>query len=719
MPTGIRRVFSALLFGIAGAGAQAQPRAELLGPGIVRFTDDGVASGDLRPSAALLHPMPAIGPAPADTAVRPRFYETDDGKECVSVGIEAGTSLYGTGEVAGPLLRNGRVVECWNFDAYGYGDAMPHLYQSHPWVLAVRADGTAFGVLADTTYHLRIDLTSGIDIRSDGPDFAVIVIERSSPQEVVMALADLTGKIEMPPLWALGYHQCRYSYHPASRVLDVARGFREHSIPADVIWMDIDYMDGFRVFTFDPTGFPNPRGLISDLHDIGFRNVWMLDPGIKLDPAYFVYKSGTRQDVWVKAASGEPYVGEVWPGKCVFPDFTSSTVRAWWSGLVGDFVKLGVDGLWNDMNEPAVFNVQSKTMPLDNIHRADEDLGGQGPHAAYHNIFGMQMVRATREGYMAAFPNRRPFVLSRANYLGGQRYAATWSGDNSAEWYHLESSVPMVINLGLSGNPFTGPDIGGFAGNGDGRMFARWMGVGAMFPFARGHTGKGNIDKEPWAFGPEVEATCRRALERRYRLLPYMYTLFHEAHETGMPIIRPLFFLDPRDPALRSEDDAFLLGGDLMVVPDLTPERDRTPVLPRDFATAWRPFDFNDSDDADLPRLYARVGSILPVGPVQQHTGEKPLDPLLLIVSLDDEGRAAGSLYEDFGDGWEFRDGEYRLTTYVAEREGDSLVVRASRREGRWRAPDRQVLVRVLLPGGREKTAIGRENADVVVPLAD
>lgn len=712
-------IFSVLLLVpiLHGAAAPAQPQAELIGDRIVRFLDDGVAAEDLNPSVALLAAPQPVGPAPVDFPVLPRFFETDDGKEGFSIAIEPGTSLYGTGEVAGPLLRNGRVIECWNYDAYGYGDSTPHLYQSHPWVLAVRPDGSAFGVLADTTFRTRVDLTSGIEMTTDGPDFAVIVIDRDSPQEVVTTLADLTGKMEMPPLWALGYHQCRYSYDPADRVREVAKGFRERSIPADVIWMDIDYMDGFRVFTFDPVDFPDPRGLNSDLHSMGFRSVWMLDPGIKADPDYFVYKLGSMHDVWVQTAEGAPYVGDVWPGPCVFPDYTNADVRAWWGGLVRSFAKLGVDGLWNDMNEPAVFNVESKTMPLDNVHRADAELGGVGTHAQYHNIYGMQMVRATRDGYMDAFPERRPFVLSRANYIGGQRYAATWSGDNTADWYHLESSVPMVINLGLSGNPFTGPDIGGFAGNGDGPMFARWMGVGALLPFARGHTGKENIDKEPWSFGPGVEATSRRALERRYRLLPYLYTLFREAHETGMPIVRPLFFLDPTDPALRSEDDAFLLGGDVLVVPALTPGRDRLPALPRDFDRGWRGFDFGDGDDPDLPKLYARAGSIIPAGPVMQHTGERFLDPLVLIVALDGSGRARGTLYEDIGDGWEFRDGEYRLTTYEAVREGDAVVVRATGREGRWKAPEREVVVRLLLPEGRELGGRGRENEDIVVRI--
>ncbi|HZW10050.1 MAG TPA: TIM-barrel domain-containing protein [Phycisphaerales bacterium] len=700
---------------LAAVSASAQPRADLLGDGIVRFTDAGVAADGLHPSVALVAPPEPLGPAPDGLRVVPEFFETEEGREGFAITVAPGTSLYGTGEVAGPLLRNGRVIECWNHDAYGYDARTPHLYQSHPWVLAVRPDGSAFGVLADTTFRTWIDLTSGITMTADGPDFAVIVIDRTSPQDVVTTLADLTGKIEMPPLWALGYHQCRYSYAPESRVREVASGFRERSIPADVVWMDIDYMNGYRVFTFDPVGFPDPRRLNTDLHTMGFRSVWMLDPGVKLDESDSVYRQGTERGAWVETAAGEPYVGDVWPGPCVFPDFTSGSVRDWWSGLVEDFVLLGIDGVWNDMNEPAVFNVDGKTMPAGNVHRADAALGGPGPHAKYHNIYGMQMARATREGFMRAYPNRRPFVLSRANFLGGQRYAATWSGDNTAAWDHLEWSVPMVINLGLSGNPFTGPDIGGFVGDGDGELFARWMGVGALLPFARGHTGKENVDKEPWAFGPGVEATCRRALERRYRLIPYLYTLFREAHDTGMPIVRPLFFLDPADPALRSEDDAFLLGGDVLVVPALTQEGDRAPALPRDFGAAWRALDFGDAGDPDLPRLYARAGSIVPTGPVEQHTGERPLDPLELVVALDDSGSARGTLYEDFGDGWEFRDGEYRLTTYEAVAEADAVYVRATRRDGRWNAPQRALRVRLLMRDGTELRASGRENEDIVL----
>jgi len=715
-------LITTLVIGLSASSGAAQMTADLIADGVVRFYASEEAKTSARPSIALLEQPEALGEAPADFPVDPVFSVADDGRHVASIAIEAGTSLYGTGEVAGQLLRNGRTITCWNFDAYGYGDLEPeHLYQSHPWVLAVRPDGTSYGVLADTTYRCEVDLTDGIVFRAQGPAYPVMVIERSTPEQVVKALGDLTGKMPMPPKWALGYHQCRYSYYPDERVREIADEFRSRDIPCDVIWMDIDYMRGFRCFTFSPEHFPDPSGLNSDLHDDGYHTVWMIDPGIKAEPGYFVYDQGTERDVWVKAADGSTYIGEVWPGDCVFPDYTNADVREWWGGLYEDFLATGIDGVWNDMNEPAVFGVQSKTMPLDNWHRADPELGGPGPHAAYHNIYGMQMVRATREGVLKAKPAKRPFVLSRANYIGGQRYAATWTGDNTANWYHMESSVPMVLNLGLSGNPFTGPDIGGFDGNGprggEAELFERWMGIGALLPFSRGHTGKGNIDKEPWAFTEKVERTSRQALNRRYRLMPYLYTVVEEAVQTGMPICRPLFFTDPTDRALRSEDDAFLLGGDVLVVGKMTPGMERVVAMP---TGAWRPLSLEESPDPTLPDLYVRPGSIVPTGPVMEYVDEKPLDPVTLVVNLDGFGRAIGELYEDAGDGWEYLDGEYRRTTYRAQRREGEVRVWVAKREGsdtKW--PDRTLRVRLLRPDGAEIVQTGPDGAPMSISISD
>jgi alpha-glucosidase len=326
----------------------------------------------------------------------------------------------------------------------------------------------------------------------------------------------------------------------------------------------------------------------------------------------------------------------------------------------------------------------------------------------------MLMAQGTFEGILASNPEKRPFVLTRAGFLGSHRYAATWTGDNNATWLDLEQSIPMIINLGLSGQPFSGPDIGGFNGNGPnntptsrGEHFARWMGIGALFPFSRGHTAKGNIDKEPWSFGPEVEATCRIALERRYRLLPYFYTLFHEASVTGLPVMRPVFFADPKDPALRGEDDTFLLGSGLLVVPSLMPDHSRVAILPQG---DWREFSLveGDQNDPNQPELRAAPGAIIPVGPVQQFTDEKALDPLTLIVNLDSAGQASGTLYEDAGDGFAFQKGQFRLTTFAAKREGNAVTVRVAKTEGQLALPARNIAVRLLTDAG-EVTAQGKD----------
>jgi len=715
----LRLVWCALGVGLATLTAQV---VETLGPRVAVFHASAAERETALPSCALVGTRRGAAGAGGVT-LRPVF-SVEDGRQVVEVAVAPGTALYGTGEVSGPLLRNGRTVTLWNSDVYGYDGRTPALYQSHPWVLGVRADGSAFGVIFDSTYRqvLALPPLSGGPIRTeaDGPAFPVLVIERDTPPQVVMALAELTGRMPLPPKWSLGYHQCRWSYAPEARVIEIAAGFRARRIPCDTLWLDIDYMEDFRIFTFDPQRFPHPRQLNADLHAQGFHTVCMIDPGWKSDeclPAQpptpvsaapdtpelartraairsefaTLREEARRQGYFVRRADGQVYEGEVWPGRCYFPDFTRAEVRAWWAARYGPLLAQGVDGVWNDMNEPAIFNVPTKTMPEDNLHRADPELGGPGPHARYHNVYGMQMIRATREGLAAARPDRRPFVLSRANFLGGQRYGATWTGDNTANWEQLGWSVPMVLNLGLSGQPNAGPDIGGFAEDGPagasagerGEHFARWMGFGAMLPFARGHTNKANGDKEPWAFGPEVERTCRAALERRYRLIPYLYTLFREASVTGLPVARPLFFADPKDPALRAEDHGFLLGDALLVSCQLTPQRARAAVVP----PGWVPFRFaGEAADPNLPALYLRPGAIIPTGPVMQYVDERPLDRLTLLVCLDAQGEARGTLYEDAGDGYGYQHGEYRLTTFYARRQQGQIVVE-TRSEGHWPEP--------------------------------
>ncbi|KAI4365348.1 hypothetical protein MLD38_021341 [Melastoma candidum] len=647
-------------------------------------------------------------------------FECALGQQIVHLELPTGTSFYGTGEVSGQLERTGKRVFTWNTDAWGYGPGTTSLYQSHPWVLAVLPSGESLGILVDTSRRCEIDLRKESIVKFTAPSsYPVITFGPfASPQNVITSLSRAIGTVFMPPKWSLGYHQCRWSYDSDERVAEVARNFRKKDIPCDVIWMDIDYMDGFRCFTFDKDRFSNSRKLVKQLHENGFKAIWMLDPGIKHEKGYFVYDSGSEHDVWIQTPDGRPFIGEVWPGPCVFPDFTQSKVRLWWANLVKDFISNGVDGIWNDMNEPAVFKSLTKTMPETNIHKGDSELGGVQNHLHYHNVYGMLMARSTYEGMRLADYNKRPFVLTRAGFIGSQRYAATWTGDNLSTWEHLHMSISMVIQLGLSGQPISGPDIGGFAGNATPKLFGRWMGIGAMFPFCRGHTETGTSDHEPWSFGKECEEVCRLALKRRYRLLPHFYTLFYLAHTMGAPVASPIFFADPKDPKLRTLENSFLLGP-LLVYASSLPDQSAgnlNPVLPKGI---WMPFCFDDAHP-DLPLLYLQGGSIIPVGPAHNHVGEaNPSDVLTLIVALDEAGKAQGVLYEDGGDGYDYINGEYLLSQYVAELHSSLVTICVSKKEGSWKRPRRQLHVKILLGGGAVVDALGidGEVMQVQMPL--
>ncbi|ONI05680.1 hypothetical protein PRUPE_5G018900 [Prunus persica] len=559
------------------------------------------------------------------------------GQQIVKLELPVGTSLYGTGEVSGQLERTGKRVFTWNTDAWGYGSGTTSLYQSHPWVLAVLPTGEALGILADTTRRCEIDLRKKSMIQFIAPSsYPVITFGPfPSPQAVLISLSH-----------AIGYHQCRWSYDSDKKVQQITGTFREKGIPCDVVWMDIDYMDGFRCFTFDKERFPDPKSLVKGLNQNGFKAIWMLDPGIKQEDGYFVYDSGSKNDVWILKADGRPFVGEVWPGPCVFPDYTQAKVRSWWSNLVKDFTVNGVDGIWNDMNEPAVFKTLTKTMPESNIHKGDDELGGCQVHSHYHN--------------------------------------------------------------GLSGQPLSGPDIGGFAGNATPRLFGRWMGIGSMFPFCRGHSEIDTIDHEPWSFGTECEEVCRLALNRRYRLIPHIYTLFYMAHKTGTPVASPTFFADPKDPSLRKLENSFLLGP-LLVYSSTLPGQGMDSLqctLPKGI---WLSFDFDDSHP-DLPALYLQGGTIIPVGPPHQHVGESNIfDDLTLVVALDEHGKAKGVLYEDDGDGYEFMKGGFLLTHYVAELQSSIVTVKVSKTEGSWKRPQRRLHVQLLLGGGAMVDTWGKD----------
>lgn len=694
------------LFSILFQNTSSQEKAALIMDNVAIFYPEDFNKEKHLPSFALEKEPEEIGQLPESWKTKVQFSKSL-GKSIAYINTTEDTDFYGTGEVTGPLLRNGTVRKLYNLDNFRYKAYRgTRLYQSHPWVLAIRGDGTAFGVLADNTWPQEISLCDGITFKSEATPFRVIVIERNTPQEVLHVLAKLTGKMQLPPLWSLGFQQCRWSYYPDTRVKEIADTFRIKNIPCDVIWMDIHYMDEYKVFTFSPKHFPNPKETNDYLHNKGFKSVWMINPGVKNQEGYHVYDSGSEQDVWVKSNKGENYIGKVWPGDCVFPDFTQPKTAKWWSGLYNDFMATGIDGVWNDMNEPAVFNYDAKrTMPDDNIHFGGGEIK-KDIHLRYHNVYGMLMISATMTGIQKANPDKRPFVLTRSNFLGGHRYAATWTGDNVSSWEHLKMSIPMSINLGLSGQPFNGPDIGGLADNATPELFGHWIALGAFYPFSRAHSPLGSNNHEPWAFGQEIEDVSRKALERRYRLLPYIYTQFYYASITGIPIMQPAFFAEINNRDLRTEDEIFLFGPDLLVIPKWADN----PYLPNG---NWRTVSIAGEDsknDPYQPELKIRPGAIIPLGKVIQNTTQYTLDTLSLYISLDSLNSAQGKLYHDAGDGYEYQKGEYSLITFKAEVNNNEIVISIINEEGKLNNSIKTIEVCIITDEGVKKDYIDYSN---------
>jgi alpha-glucosidase len=598
-------------------------------------------------------------------------------------------SFYGLGDKTGPLDRRGRAFTLWNTDSFGFQESSDPIYKSIPFFIGAQKTG-AYGIFFDNTYRSSFDF--GVEspdffsFGAEGGELSYYYIAGPDPRKILGAYTAMVGRSPLPPYWALGYQQCRYSYFPEARVREIASTLRAKKIPADTIYLDIDYQDGYAPFTINRQYFPNFEKMIADLRAQGFRIVAITDLHVKQNPnhGYAPYDSGMKNDAFVKNPDGSIYVGPVWPGDSVFPDFTLTRVRDWWGALYKDFVGMGIAGFWNDMNEPAVFRYPEKTMPLDTVHRLDD--GATLDHRAVHNIFGMENVRATYEGLLKLQPNERPFVLTRAAYAGAARYAASWTGDNSATWNHLGMSTPMLLSLGLSGYPLVGDDIGGFANSPPADLLTRWYELGAFNPIYRNHAAKGTADHEPWVNGPEHEAIRRRYIELRYQLLPYIYSQTEEATRTGVPMMRPVFLDYPDAMEFYHDDRDFLFGSDFFVAPVVREILDAHGVAlpPGEWYDYWTSDRHSSKEQITLhpaideTPLFVRAGAIVPMQPVIQHTSEKPDGPLELRVYLpspDTTADCAGSLYQDDGHTLAYQKGEYLRVSYSCQSSSGSAKV--------------------------------------------
>ena len=643
---------------------------------------------------------------------------------------------FGLGDKTGPLDRRDEAFTLWNTDAYRFQESTDPIYKSIPYFIAFRG-GRAAGVLLDNTWRTSFDFgkeSPGVcSFGAVAGPLDYYVFYGPSPKQVVETYAWLTGTPPLPPLWALGFQQSRYSYMSQARVLEVASRLRADSIPADAIYLDIDFQEKNRPFTVNTIAFPDFSGMIAQLHAENFHVVAITDLHIANLPAsgYYPYDSGIAGDHFVKNPDGSVYTGRVWPGPSVFPDFTRRETRAWWGTLYRDLRHSGVDGFWNDMNEPSIFDSATHTMPENIVHRIDES--GFAPrtatHAEIHDVYGMENSRATFDGLKSLDPDARPFVLTRATYAGGQRYAATWTGDNSSSWNHLRFTTPMLENLGLSGFAFSGADAGGYAGTPTPELLTKWLEVAAFQPIDRDHAEKGKGDQEPWVGGPEQEAIRRHFIETRYQLMPYLYTLADEASRTGLPMVRPLFLEFPNaapdghpiDTDLAAAGE-FMLGPDLLIAPSPYPDEQdpyivefpssgwynywtgerillpvsTTAAIPDPLAVPDREAQFSVRVASELSQLpvFVRAGSILPIAPVVRSTADTPQGPLTLRVYPGDG--CAGELYQDDGKTYAFQHGVYLRMKFSCNRTAEGMRIDIGSHEGSYPAWWKQVHVEVF-----------------------
>jgi len=577
--------------------------------------------------------------------------------------LQQGERFIGLGEKTGPLDRKGHGYQNWNTDSYGYNTGQDPLYCTMPFYIGVHND-VQYGIFLDNSHKTFFNFGASNNrfssFSADAGDMNYFFIEGDSVAEIIQNYTWLTGRTPLPPRWSLGYQQCRYSYYPDKEVLNIARTFREKQIPADTIVLDIHYMEKYKIFTWDSKKFSDPKSLIDSLKEDGFDVVLMCDPGIKTEKGYDAYDDGLNKNVFVKYPDGENYTGQVWPGWCHFPDFTNPVTREWWMEKLKSYSDLGVRGYWNDMNEIATWG-----------HSLPENLefnfeGKKATSRKVRNLYGFQMARSTYEGTKKLLNGTRPFNLTRSGYSGVQRYAAVWTGDNVSHDDHMMLGVRMVSSMGLTGVAFSGYDVGGFVGEAGTRLFARWISIGALSPFFRGHTMINTKDSEPWSYGEEVEGIARNYIRFRYQLMPYLYSLYYEASQTGMPVQRSLAIDYSNDPRTYNYQyhHQYLFGPFIMVAPVESSQDFVKVFFPKgDWYYLFNGKKYTGDQEviAECPihklPVFVKGGAIIPMQRPVQHTKEVVNEMILHIYNGEEE--TSFEFYEDDGSTFQYETGAF------------------------------------------------------------
>ena len=608
--------------------------------------------------------------------------------------------FIGMGEQLGNLDRRGSVITLRNTDNYRYDDPKVPMYVSIPFFMGLH-HGKAYGLFFNNSYRSVFNFGASnrrfASFGFDGGALDQFFIHDASVGKILEHYTSLTGRMPLPPRWSLGYQQSRCSYYPEDQVMFIARTFRAKRIPLDGIVLDADYLHEYQPFRIDRERFPDMRRLADTLRGMNIELTASVNPGIAIDDSYEQYRSGLKEDVFLRYADGELWVADIAPNTNHFVDFSDPRGRLWWIENMKLYQDLGIHGLWNDMNEPAI---DGQAMP-DNVMF---DFDGQKTSALEaHNYYGMLMARAAFESAERYGGNRRPFVLSRSGFAGIQRYAAVWSGDNQAKDEHILLGALLVNQMGLSGVPFTGPDLGGYIGDGNKDLYRRWVEAGVFAPYLRNHRQQYAAAGEPWAYGEEAEAISKAYIGFRYALMPYLYSAFYEATQTGMPVSRSLaidhsFDADVYGPQFQHES---LFGPSLLVNPMTSREQRKATYLP---AGAW--YDIFTDERLDGGRvvsadyaghrlpIFAKASAIIPMHGVVQSTRDDP-GPVLYVHVFNGADPNEFVLYEDDGETLDYRKGQFRRRTIAFDPATRQIAF--SRPEGKFESPFGRI--RLILHG--------------------
>jgi alpha-glucosidase len=624
--------------------------------------------------------------------------------------------FFGLGEKTGKLELTGRSFTMYNKDTYKYTKETDPVYASIPFYHALAKD-YQYAVFIDNPCKMKLELNNPQHQITVYDYYSRIYIFSGETSDIITDYSELTGKPFFPPLYGFGFHQSRYSYTNQTQILKVAQNFRDNDLPLDVLYLDIGFMSNHMSFTYEPRSFPDPKQMHRQLQKLGVRTVAIVDPGIKVEPRYDVYSEGLSKNVFVNY-KGKPYKGAVWPGMCHFPDFTASQTSKWWGSYYKRLLDLGISGFWNDMNEPSVFSGPNGTLPSKVIQ---DNMGYPRAHKYIHNIYGHSMIKATYEEVQKHTPRKRVFVLTRSGYAGLQKYAMIWTGDNTAQWDHIRMNLSMALNLGLSGVPYSGADIGGYSGSPQKELFTRWIQLATFIPFMRDHTEKGTRYQEPYQFTRTLPI-IRKYMKLRYALLPYLYTQAYLSHTTGLPIVRPLWLEYGKE--YLDVDEQFLYGSDLMIAPVLyrKKKKDHISVIfphSKDQTQVW--IDWHngqkhqkditiDYNLEDIP-IYQKAGSIIPLFDQDLHSTME-IDrhtPIILVIRPDVQGKAKGILYEDDYVSTDYQSGQYLVSTFSYEQDNNSARLNIKTR-GDYQT---QRHIKLRLPAGIQALTVNGKNISI------